>query len=66
MSSLHDLKMGASICDEVLLLKEGFPLGFGHSNIICSDKIISEALQVKTQKELLVPSNSKHITFHLA
>ena len=65
VSSLHDLNMAASICDEVLLLKEGFPLGFGHPDIIFSDKIISEAFQVKTQKELLVPSNSEHITFHL-
>ena len=65
VSSLHDLNMAASICDEILLLKEGFPLGFGHPDIIFSDKIISEAFQVKTQKELLVPSNSEHITFHL-
>ena len=34
-------------------------------NVFCKSKI-SEAFEVKTEQEFLVPSNSKHITFHLA
>ena len=66
VTSLHDLNMAASICDEVLLLKEGHSLAFGHpDNVFCKSKI-SEAFEVIIEQEFLVPSNSKHITFHLA
>jgi len=66
VTSLHDINMAASICDEVLLLKEGHSLAFGHpDNVFCKSRI-SEAFEVKTEQEFLVPSNSKHITFHLA
>ena len=66
VTSLHDLNMASSICDEVILLKEGYSIAFGHPDIVFCQSQISEAFQVKTEQELLVPSNSKHITFHLA
>ena len=65
VTSLHDLNMARSNCDEILLLKDGFTLGFGKPNLILSESNISEAFQVKACHELLTPSNSKQITFHL-
>jgi len=66
VSSLHDLNMAASVCDDVLLLKEGKSVAFGHPDNVFCKSTISEAFEVKTEQESLVPSNSKHITFHLA
>ena len=65
ITSLHDLNMARSNCDEILLLKDGHALGFGKPNLILSESNISEAFRVKACHELLTPSNSKQITFHL-
>ena len=65
VTSLHDLNMARSNCDEILLLKDGTTLGFGKPNLILSESNISEAFRVKACHELLTPSNSKQITFHL-
>jgi len=65
ITSLHDLNMARSNCDDILLLKDGCALGFGKPNLILSESNISEAFRVKACHELLTPSNSKQITFHL-
>ena len=65
ITSLHDLNMARSNCDEILLLKDGHALGFGNPNLILSESNISEAFRVKACHELLTPSNSRQITFHL-
>ena len=65
ISSLHDLNMAASVCDEVLLLNYGYCLGFGTPEAIFSEKKISEAFNVKTRREVLMPSNLEHLTFCL-
>ena len=65
ITSLHDLNMASSVCDEVLLLNHGSSLGYGTPEDIFSEKTISEAFNVKTRKEVLVPSNLKHLTFYL-
>ena len=65
ITSLHDLNMARSNCDEILLLKDGHSLGFGNPNLILSESNISEAFRVKACHELLTPSNNKQITFHL-
>ena len=65
ITSLHDLNMARSNCDEILLLKDGHALGFGNPNLILSESNISEAFRVKACHELLTPSNIKQITFHL-
>ena len=65
ITSLHDLNMARSNCDEILLLKDGCALGFGKPNLILSESNISEAFRVKACHELLTPSNTKQITFHL-
>ena len=57
--------MARSNCDEILLLKDGHALGFGNPNLILSESNISEAFRVKAFHELLTPSNTKQITFHL-
>ena len=65
VTSLHDLNMASSCCDDVLLIKDGLMLGFGSPDSIFSERKITEAFQVRTKHEVLSPSNSKHITFHL-
>ena len=65
ITSLHDLNMARSNCDEILLLKDGHALGFGNPNLILSESNISEAFRVKACQELLTPSNTKQITYHL-
>ena len=65
ITSLHDLNMARSNCDEILLLKDGCALGFGKPNLILSESNISEAFRVKACHEILTPSNFKQITFHL-
>ena len=65
VTSLHDLNMAASTCDDVLLVKDGRSLGFGQPDNIFSEKKITQAFQVTTKHEVLTPSKEKHITFHL-
>ena len=65
VTSLHDLNIAASCCDDVLLIKDGRSLGFGQPKTIFSEKKLSEAFQVSIKHEVLTPSNSNHITFHL-
>ena len=65
VTSLHDLNMASSCCDDVLLIKDGRSLGFGSPNAIFSESKITKAFQVRTKHEVLSLSNSKHITFHL-
>ena len=65
VTSLHDLNMASCCCDDVLLIKDGRSLGFGSPDSIFSERKITEAFQVRTKHEVLSPSNSKHITFHL-
>ena len=65
ITSLHDLNMASSVCDEVLLLNRGYSLGFGAPKAIFSEKTISDAFNVRTRIEVLMPSNLEHLTFHL-
>ena len=65
VTSLHDLNMAASTCDDVLLVKDGRSLGFGQPDNIFSEKKITQAFQVTTKHEVLNPSKEKHLTFHL-
>ena len=65
VTSLHDLNIAASCCDDVLLIKDGRSLGFGQPKTIFSEKKLSEAFRVRIKHEVLTPSNSNHITFHL-
>ena len=63
--TVHDLNVAASVCDYILLLKKGRSLGFGKPEDILTEHKISSAFNVKTQNEILYPSNCKQITFHI-
>ncbi|MEP2642264.1 ABC transporter ATP-binding protein [Roseobacter sp.] len=65
VTSLHDLNMAAQVCDSVLLLQNGHPLGFGPPETVFSERAVSDAFGVTAQQELLAPSDTKHMTFHL-
>ena len=65
VTSLHDLNIASSCCDDILLVKDGRSLGFGPPSSIFTESKITKAFQVRTKHEVLLPSNSNHITFHL-
>lgn len=63
--SLHDLNMAADVCDDILVLQDGRPLGFGTPDEILTETLVSGAFQVEARKELLVFSKTQHFSFHL-
>ena len=65
VTSLHDLNFAAQICDDVLLFNAGFALGFGPPESVFSEDAVSEAFRVTARQEILAPSHTKHLTFHL-
>lgn len=65
VTSLHDLNMAATVCDDVLILKKGQPLGFGPPAKAFSEQTVSAAFRVTARQERLAPSNTNHLTFHL-
>lgn len=65
ITSLHDLNLAAAVCDDVLLLHAGRPLGFGMPHSVLTETVVSKAFNVTARREHLVPSNTDHLTFHL-
>jgi len=65
VTSLHDLNMAASVCDDVLMLKAGKSLGFGQPETVLSEVSVSRAFQVNARQDHLRLSNSNHLTFEL-
>ena len=65
VTSLHDLNLATSVCDQILLLKCGQTVGYGKAHEVLSEKAVSDAFQVGAQKEVLHPSNTEFLTFHL-
>ncbi|MEL6689417.1 MAG: ABC transporter ATP-binding protein [Pseudomonadota bacterium] len=65
VTSLHDLNLAAGVCDDVLLIDAGHPLGFGAPAQVLSETAVSGAFQVVARQEVLSQSQSKHLTFHL-
>ena len=65
VTSLHDLNLAASVCDQILLLKSGQTIGYGKAREVLSEKAVSNAFQVEAHKEVLHPSNTEFLTFHL-
>lgn len=65
VTSLHDLNLAAGVCDDILLLQDGRPLGFGSPDEVLSEAVVSNTFQVTARRERLAPSNSDHLTFHL-
>lgn len=65
VTSLHDLNMATQVCDDVLLLQGGRPLGLGSPETVFTEGTISDAFHVTARQERLSPSDTKHLTFHL-
>lgn len=65
VTSLHDLNMAAKVCDSVLLLREGQPLGFGTPDTVLAEDAVSKAFRITARQERLAPSDTNHLTFHL-
>jgi len=65
VTSLHDLNLASGVCDDVLLLKSGHPVGFGAPEQVLSEKAVSDAFQVIAHREQLSKSQTDHLTFHL-
>ncbi|MEM7284289.1 MAG: ABC transporter ATP-binding protein [Pseudomonadota bacterium] len=65
VTSLHDLNMAASVCDHVLMLKAGYPFGFGHPDSVFQEKALSETFRVTARRDRLASSNTNHLTFNL-
>jgi iron complex transport system ATP-binding protein len=65
VTSLHDLNLAASVCDDVLLLQAGRPLGFGPPETVLSETAVSDVFEIVARRETLDPSNTNQLTFHL-
>ncbi|MGY3439883.1 ABC transporter ATP-binding protein [Marinovum sp. KMM 9879] len=63
--SLHDLNMAIGICDDVLVLKDGYTQGFGPPQTLLTDSLVSNTFRVEAQREHLAPSGTSHFSFSL-
>nr|WP_108814652.1 ABC transporter ATP-binding protein [Loktanella sp. Alg231-35] len=65
VTTLHDLNMAAAACDDVLMLQDGHPLGFGPPDIVLTEGTVSKAFFVTAKQERLAPSDTNHLTYQL-
>lgn len=65
VTSLHDLNLASGVCDKVLLLKSGWPLGCGPPLQVLTEATVSAAFRVAARRERLSISDVDHLTFHL-
>lgn len=63
--SLHDLNMAANICDDILMLEDGHPRGFGAPDELLTEALVSETFRIDARRERLAPSETNHLSFHL-
>ncbi len=63
--SLHDLNMAANICDQILMLENGYPRGFGAPDDLLTETLVSSTFRVDARRERLAPSENNHLSFHL-
>lgn len=63
--SLHDLNMAAELCDQILVLKDGQPMGFGAPYDVLSEALVSDVFGVHATQERLAPSNIQHFCYQL-
>jgi len=66
VTSLHDLNLAAGVCDDVLLLQSGRPVGFGPPGEVLTETAVSAAFHVVAWQETLSRSQTDHLTFHLS
>ena len=65
VTSLHDLNMAASLCDQVLILSSGRALAFGPPADVITPHHVGAAFGVVCHREELHPSGRPHLTFSL-
>lgn len=65
VTSLHDLNLAADVCDRVLILKNGRPCGFGPTQTVLSDRLVSDTFDVTARQEQLSLSHKPHLTYQL-
>lgn len=63
--SLHDLNIAADICDNILVLEDGHPRGFGSPDALLTEALVSDTFRVDARRERLAPSDANHLSFHL-
>lgn len=63
--SLHDLNMAADICDDLLILDNGQPRGFGPPDALLTEALVSQTFRIDARREKLAPSDASHLSFHL-
>jgi iron complex transport system ATP-binding protein len=63
--SLHDLNIAADICDNILILEDGHPRGFGAPDDMLTEALVSDTFRVNARRERLAPSDANHLSFHL-
>lgn len=63
--SLHDLNMANGLCDDVLVLKNGYSQGFGPPRTLLTDRLVSDTFQVEARREQLAPSGTPYFSFSL-
>ena len=63
--SLHDLNIAADICDNILVLENGHPRGFGTPDELLTETLVSNTFRVDARRERLAPSDTNHLSFHL-
>ncbi|MBT8155615.1 ABC transporter ATP-binding protein [Epibacterium ulvae] len=65
VTSLHDLNMAASVCDDVLLLHKGRQMAFGCPTEVLSSDRVSDAFGVRAEVDWLSRRDHQHLTFAL-
>ncbi len=65
VTTLHDLNLAAGACDDVLLLKQGHPIGFGPPEGVLTEAAVSDVFKILARREQLLPSGTDHLTYHL-
>ena len=63
--SLHDLNIASGVCDDVLILKDGHPQGFGPPDSLLTDTLVSNTFRVDARRERLTQSGASHFSFTL-
>ncbi|PVH27816.1 ABC transporter ATP-binding protein [Pararhodobacter oceanensis] len=63
--SLHDLNMAIGICDDILVLKDGHPQGFGPPQTLLTDTLVSRTFHVDARRRHLAPCGTAHFSFAL-
>ena len=57
--------MAANICDDVLVLEDGHPRGFGAPHDLLTEALVSQTFRIDARRETLAPSDTNHLSFHL-